>query len=198
MCLKSINSISFYVSYSMEKHTVPASLSNVQETRLVLKPIMSTPASKDEPYVPCIRGKHALGELVLVQKRPLVEPREESPTISVTPKLQQGFKEMPKAISMTPTSSRSTPGLSPGSRKRRKKINRRWGNSRGRDWKTAAAASPKVVHSPSLTVALQPELDDVEGLLFVSFTSKVKLPAVVHLMSNKHVELSLKLHTFMK
>ncbi|XP_039980782.1 MAX gene-associated protein isoform X2 [Xiphias gladius] len=163
------------VDMSMEKHTVPASLSNVQETRLVLKPIMSTPASKDEPYVPCIRGKHALGELVLVQKRPLVEPREESPTISVTPKLQQGFKEMPKAISMTPTSSRSTPGLSPGSRKRRKKINRRWGNSRGRDWKTAAAASPKVVHSPSLTVALQPELDDVEGLLFVSFTSKEAL-----------------------
>ncbi|KAG7240202.1 hypothetical protein INR49_027195 [Caranx melampygus] len=32
--------------------------------------------------------------------------------------------------------------------------------------------SISVVHSPSLTVALQPELDDVEGLLFISFTSK--------------------------
>ncbi|XP_023285958.1 MAX gene-associated protein-like [Seriola lalandi dorsalis] len=148
------------VDLSMKNHIIPAPLSNVQETRLVLKPIMSTPASKDEPYVPCIRGKHALGELVLVQKSSLVKPKEENQT--------------PKAISMTPTSSTSTPRASPWSRRRRKKINRRWANSRGKEWKTAAA-SPTVVHSPSLTVALQPELDDVEGLLFVSFTSKEAL-----------------------
>eukprot|EP00064_Thunnus_orientalis_P012560 superscaffoldBa00001941_g12595 len=65
-------------------------------------------------------------------------------------------------------------GSSPGYRKRRKRINRRWANSRGKEWK-ATAASPTVVHSPSLTVAMQPELDDVEGLLFVSFASKEAL-----------------------
>lgn len=147
----------------MKNHIVTSPVSNVQATRLVLKPIMSSPASNDESYVPCIRGKHALGELVLVQNRPLVEPMEENHT--------------PKAISKTSTSTTSTPKALPWSRKKRKRINRRWANSRGKEWKAATAApasSPKVVHSPSLTVALQPELDDVEGLLFISFTSKVK------------------------
>lgn len=162
------------VDLSMKNHTVSTSLSNEQEKRLVLKPIMSTSASKDEPYVPCIRGKHALGELVLVQKPPCVEPKEETHAVTVTHKVQQGFRVTPKAISITPTSSSSTPGSSPGYRKRRKRINRHWANSRGREWK-AVTASPTVVHSPSLAVAMQPELDDVEGLLFVSFTSKEAL-----------------------
>lgn len=161
------------MSYSTNDHTVSPSVSTMQETRLVLKPIMSTSANKDEPYVPCIRGKHALGELVLVQKRPRVEPKEENHPISLTPELQQGFKIIPGTTSMTPTCTTSTPRSSLGYRKRRKRINRRWANSRGREWK-AASASPVVVHSPSLTVAMQPELDDVEGLLFVSFATKVK------------------------
>lgn len=134
---------------------------------------MSSSSNNSDPYVPCIRGKHALGELVLVQKRPLVEPKEEADAVSKTPKLEQGIETTPEATSMTPTSSTSTPASSPGYHKRRKRINRRWGHSRGREWK-AAAASPTVAHSPSSTVAMQPELDDVEGLLFVSFTSKVK------------------------
>ncbi|XP_026174520.1 MAX gene-associated protein isoform X2 [Mastacembelus armatus] len=162
------------VNHSMENHTVSASLSNAQETRLVLKPIMSTSANKDEPYVPCIRGKHALGELVLVEKQPLVESKKEDHTNRVTPESPQGFTLMPRALSVKPTSLASTPGSKPGYRRRRKRINRHWANSRGRVW-SAAAASPMVVHSPSLTVAMQPELDDVEGLLFVSFTSKEAL-----------------------
>uniref|UniRef100_A0A3Q1K5U3 T-box domain-containing protein n=1 Tax=Anabas testudineus TaxID=64144 RepID=A0A3Q1K5U3_ANATE len=155
----------------------PAELTEIKEEvvdlRLVLKPIMSTSANKDEPYVPCIRGKHALGELVLVQKRLCVEPKEENHPISLTPELQQGFSVIPETTSTTPTSTTSTPRSSPGYRRRRKRISRRWANSRGREWK-AASVSPTVVHSPSLTVAMQPELDDVEGLLFVSFTTKVK------------------------
>lgn len=133
---------------------------------------MSTTANKNEPYVPCIRGKHALGELVLVQERPCVEPKEETHAVIVTLEAQKGFRETPTAMSVTPTPTASTPGSSPRYRKRGKRINRRWANSRGREWK-AATASPTVVHSPSLTVAMQPELDDVEGLLFVSFSSKV-------------------------
>ncbi len=144
---------------------------------------MSSNASKNEPYVPCLRGKHALGELVLVQKRPCVEPKEETHSVAVTPKVHQSFSGTPKTISKTPTSLSSTLGLSPAYRKKRKRINRHWGNSRGREWK-AATASPTVIHSPSLTVAMQPELDDVEGLLFVSFTSKVKCYKLLQRKSN--------------
>ncbi|XP_031722107.1 MAX gene-associated protein isoform X2 [Anarrhichthys ocellatus] len=150
------------VDLSTKTPAVSASLSNEQRTRLVLKPIMSTTSStKDDPYVHCLRGKQALGELVLVQNhRPLVEPKEEPQA----------------AVAIAPATSTPTPGSSPGYHKRRKRINRHWSNSRGRDWKAAAAAAPPTVfHSPSLTVAMQPELDDVEGLLFVSFTSKEAL-----------------------
>ncbi|KAK9531787.1 hypothetical protein VZT92_011192 [Zoarces viviparus] len=150
------------VDLSTKTPAVSASLSNEQRTRLVLKPIMSTTSStKNDPYVHCLRGKQALGELVLFQNhRPLVEPKEEPQA----------------AVAITLTTSTPTPGSSPGYHKRRKRINRHWSNSRGRDWKAAAAAAPPTVfHSPSLTVAMQPELDDVEGLLFVSFTSKEAL-----------------------
>ncbi|XP_008283703.1 MAX gene-associated protein, partial [Stegastes partitus] len=159
---------------STKSHSVPASPSPVPETRLVLKPIMSNPAGPDDLYVPCIRGPHSLGELVLVQKSD--EPKEEPVAVSVTPEQQPGSKTwtLPKARRLTPAFSTSTPSSTPRYRKKRKRINRRWANSRGRDWK-AAAASPTVAHSPSSTVAMQPELDDVEGLLFVSFTSKEAL-----------------------
>ncbi|XP_054872081.1 uncharacterized protein magl isoform X2 [Amphiprion ocellaris] len=164
------------VDLSTKNPSVSASPSNAPETttRLVLKPIMSNAAGRDEPFVPCIRGHHALGELVLVQKRE--EPKEEPVATSVTPEAQRGLTiwTLPKARLSTPAFSTSTPGSSPGYRKRRKRINRRWANPRGREWK-AAAASPTVAHSPSSTVAMQPELDDVEGLLFVSFTSKEAL-----------------------
>ncbi|XP_035472963.2 MAX gene-associated protein isoform X1 [Scophthalmus maximus] len=145
------------VDLSTKNHCVTTPIPNVQETRLVLKPIMSAPSNKDVPYVPCIRGKHALGELVLV---------EENLNVGVNSKLRPGPK-------VAPAPSTSTLGSSPRTRKRRKKMSRRWANYRQREWKSAAAAAPPpVVHSPSLTAALQPELDDVEGLLFVSFTSK--------------------------
>ncbi|XP_067429478.1 MAX gene-associated protein isoform X2 [Thunnus thynnus] len=161
------------VDLSTKTHNTPASLPNEKDTRLVLKPIMFTPSRKDE-YARYGRGRHALGELVLVQKSSPVEPKEENRRVSVTLNTQKCTTVTPKAESLTPASSTSTPGSSPGYRKRRKRINRRWANSRGKEWK-ATAASPTVVHSPSLTVAMQPELDDVEGLLFVSFASKEAL-----------------------
>lgn len=132
---------------------------SITKTRLVLKPIMST-SPGNAPYVPCLRGKHALGDLVLVEDHLPVVPKTEPHMESVTPKATRRFRA-------------STPGTSLRLHKRRRRrINRRWANSHGKRWK-AASASPTVVHSPSLTVAMQPELDDVEGLLFVSFSSKV-------------------------
>ncbi|XP_061602784.1 MAX gene-associated protein isoform X2 [Cololabis saira] len=166
------------VDFSTKKNSGSASLSSNQMTGLVLKPIMSNPASTGAPYVPCIRGKHALGELVLVQKP--AEPQEENATCA-TPEMQQGLKGsmLAKARSMTPSSSTSTPGSSPRCRKKKRRMKKRyWANYR-RVWKTAAASRP-VVHSPSLTVAMQPELDEVEGLLFVSFTSKEALDAHIN------------------
>lgn len=131
------------------------------KSRLVLKPIMST-SPGNAPYVPCLRGKHALGDLVLVEAPPPAVPKTEPHMECVTPKETQRFQA-------------STPGTALRLRKRRRRRNnRRWANSHGRRWK-AASASPTVVHSPSLTVAMQPELDDVEGLLFVSFSSKVNV-----------------------
>lgn len=134
---------------------------------------MSDLSVRGVSYVPCIRGKHALGEIVLLHKHPGDKPNEES---SVT-----GTLNVQLAPSITPGSCTSTPvSTRPYHKKRRKKVKRRWGiNCRPRMWKAAAtadstaAASPTVVPSPSLTVAMQPELDDIEGLLFASFTTKV-------------------------
>lgn len=133
---------------------------SITKTRLVLKPIMST-SPGNSPYVPCLRGKHALGDLVLVEDHLPVVPKSEPHMESVTPKATQIFR-----------ASTAGTSLRLRKRRRRKRINRRWANSHGRRWK-AASASPTAVHSPSLTVTMQPELDDVEGLLFVSFSSKV-------------------------
>lgn len=136
------------------------------DTRLAPKP---EPSSSVEPVK---------SEVPSPPKALLLSPKEEeeSQAVRVTPKVGQPFRMARKPSPATPTSSLSTPALSPGcvaGRKRRRRINRHWGNSRGRDWRSVAVASTPA-SSPSVTVAMQPELDDVEGLLFVSFTSKVK------------------------
>lgn len=150
---------------------------SITKTRLVLKPIMSS-SPGNAPFVNCLRGKHALGELVLVEDQQCVVPKKEPHVESLTPKATQRFRA-------------STPGSSLRLRKRGRRINRRWANSHGRRWK-AAPASPTVVHSPSLTVAMQPELDDVEGLLFVSFSSKVNYSKV----SSAHISTSVMISFF--
>ncbi|XP_068197812.1 MAX gene-associated protein [Antennarius striatus] len=156
------------VDLSMKRTTsAPAPLSTEQETRIILKPIMSSPGGGDESYVPCIGGKHALGELVLVQKRPRLEPEGEPQPVSDVRK----ERKTPTDMSVSPASTTSTPRSLRGYRKKRKRINRRWANSRGKVWK-AAKASQAVLHCPSSSVPMQ---DDVEGLLFLSFSSKEAL-----------------------
>ncbi|XP_027896614.1 MAX gene-associated protein isoform X3 [Xiphophorus couchianus] len=151
-----------------------SSSANAQETRLVLKPIMSHPAGVGDAYVPCIRGKHALGEIVLLQNQPSVQPKKDDAAI-VLLKANSVLRRPPKARPSKSSSSMGTPVRSIGFRKRRrKKIRSRWTMYYARTWRRAAAA-PKPAHSPSLTFAMQPEMDDIEGLLFVSFTSKEAL-----------------------
>ncbi|XP_014899610.1 MAX gene-associated protein isoform X1 [Poecilia latipinna] len=151
-----------------------SSSANAQETRLVLKPIMSQPVGVGDAYVPCIRGKHALGEIVLLQNQSAVEPKKDDTAI-VLLKANSGLRRPPKARPNKSSSSTGTPVRSIGFRKRRRrKIRSRWTMYYARTWRRAAAAA-KPAHSPSLTLAMQPELDEIEGLLFVSFTSKEAL-----------------------
>lgn len=135
---------------------------------------MSNLSGSGASYVPCIRGKHALGEIVLVNKHPDHEPSE-TVGVTSTSNVQQALSVTPLATSSTPGSSVSTPvSTRPYVRKKRKKVKRRWGlDYRPRIWKAASATTPTVVPSPSMTVTMQPELDDIEGMLFASFTTKV-------------------------
>lgn len=164
----------FVYSTASDDAPPPPPPSNTQETRHVLKPIMSNLSGIGRSYVPCIRGKHALGEIVLINKRPVDKPNEHGRFTS-TPNVQQSLSVTSLASSLTPASSTSTPASTrPYIRKKRKKVKRRWGiDYRPRMWKTAPATTPAVVTSPSVTVAMQPELDDIEGMLFASFTTKV-------------------------
>lgn len=121
---------------------------------------MSTISSTNELYVPCVRGSHALGELVLVEEKEKDggEMKEAHP-VGVA-------GGTPVAVS-TPVAS-STPeaslaGSSPRCCKKRRRVNSRWGKG-----------SPEEALRPSLTLGTQPELDDVDGLVFASFDSKVK------------------------
>lgn len=140
----------------------------------MLKPIMFSPVGKDEPFARYARGGKAFGDLVLVQKQPLVEPKQEPHEEGVSPSKQRCVQETPKAMCTSPESPASTPRSSPGRRKRGRTVKKHESNFQGGEWKAAAASTP-VGDSPSLTVAMQPEQDDVEGLLFVSFTTKVNI-----------------------
>lgn len=121
---------------------------------------MSTKSSSNDLYVPCVRGSHALGELVLVEEseKDAVETKEARPV---------GVAGGTPVATSTPVAS-STPeaslaGSSPRCGKKRRRVNSRWGKS-----------SPVEARRPSLTLGAQPELDDVDGLVFASFDSKVK------------------------
>ncbi|XP_029902719.1 MAX gene-associated protein isoform X2 [Myripristis murdjan] len=131
-------------------------------------------AERAHPHAEIARGDQARCGHVLLHNPPPVFLTEEKRCVNVTPKVKPYVKIAPKLSPATPASLKSTPALSPGRPKKRRRINRRWGNSRGKEGK-AEAASTVTVHSPSLTVAMQPEVDDVEGLVFVSFTSKEAL-----------------------
>lgn len=122
---------------------------------------MSNPSANGEPYVSCIRGRLSLGELVLVQTPAKDEPNVDR-AASETATEQQ---ETEKWAKKTPALCRV--------RRKKKRINRHWGNPKGKNYKPSPAP-PAVPCSP----LLQPELDDIDGLLFVSFISKVENKSV--------------------
>lgn len=131
-----------------------------QGSQMVLKPIMS-PFS-ESAFVQC-RGKHALGNLVLAQ-RPNEELKKASECpINLTPPMKLCITVSSKAKNKPPTMPRLLKY-----KKKRRYMN--WGQKK--EWNKA---SPRAPSPPPTPVSIQPELDDVEGLLFVSFTSKSAL-----------------------
>eukprot|EP00063_Salmo_salar_P025395 XP_014000230.1 PREDICTED: MAX gene-associated protein-like isoform X2 [Salmo salar] len=108
----------------------------------------------------------------------LVPEPQEGKAASLTPKTSKLQKIAPKPF--PPTPSPATPTASPFAipkpwKKGRKSGGNRWGNA-GRVTKgTNVAMAAVTLTSSPVTVAMQPQLDDVEGLLFVSFTSKEAL-----------------------
>ncbi|XP_071269027.1 MAX gene-associated protein-like isoform X2 [Salvelinus alpinus] len=121
------------------------------------------------------------------QKVPLVEPTmtapisltetQEDKAASLTPKTSKPQKIAPKP---SPTPSPLTPTASPFAvpkpwKKGRKPGGNRWGSVGKVSKGTKAATAAVTATSSPISVAMQPELDDVEGLLFVSFTSKEAL-----------------------
>ncbi|KAM9355013.1 uncharacterized protein mgab [Pholidichthys leucotaenia] len=165
---------------SMQDQVVPSSVTSVQESKLVLKPIMSNLSAKDAQFIPCIRGNHALGQIVVTERGPSVEDKEKEKSVDATSKslyCLQIWTE-PKATPECSMSSLPTRGSLPMFHKKRKGLNRRWGNGHGKMDKFLNA-SPTVLLNPTLTVAMQPELDEIDGLLFISFSSKEALEVYV-------------------
>lgn len=120
--------------------------------------------------MPCVRGSHALGELVLVE-----EKEKDRVEMKAHPVSTAGGTPVPVSTPMaSSTPEASLARSSPRYYKKRRRVNADWGNSRGRERK-ASASSPVESHGPSLTLGTQPELDDVDGLIFASFDTKVNV-----------------------
>lgn len=116
----------------------------------------------------CVRGNHALGELVLVE-----ENEKDAVEMKKAPS-GRAAGGRPAAVSTpnsTPKASSAT--SSPRYCKKRRGLNSGGDYSREREWKDMAN-SPEESNSPPLTLRTQPELDDVDGLTFASFDSKVR------------------------
>ncbi|XP_056437862.1 uncharacterized protein magl [Gadus chalcogrammus] len=125
-------------------------------------------------------------------KRPRGRPRKRL-SLGMSPSAGAGAGPGPGPLHAVETRSSKAPVVpedsdedyttTPASSRKRKRPNKKWGNSRGRaDGRPGGAA----VASPAVAVAgpAQPESDDVEGLLFVSFTSKVVVVVVVFVFSS--------------
>lgn len=122
-----------------------------------------------------MRGSHALGELVLVEENE--KDRVEMKAHSVS-----AAGGTPVAVSTPMASSTpeaSSPRLSPRYCKKRRGLDAGWEHSRGKKRKDSTSSLDES-HGPPLTLGTQPELDDVDGLIFASFDSKVNVCYMTH------------------
>nr|XP_057912931.1 uncharacterized protein magl isoform X2 [Doryrhamphus excisus] len=142
-------------------------------------PLNTTP--KDEHVSGCVTGGQAPGDLVLTPKCPLVKVKEEDVGVDgeddddAPPCKQPHMEVNPKTL----MSSSSSSSLLPSAWESLKEPGRRGGHwARIRPgWKTGP--SPAEDHRRSSGVATQPELDEVEGITFVSFHTREALESHV-------------------
>lgn len=148
--------------------------STVLHTNSCSKPLKPSTVEPMESEVPSSQ-KVMLVEPTMTAPISLRETQKDK-AASLTPKTSKTQKIAPKP---SPTPSPLTPTASPFAvpkpwKKGRKPGGNRWGSVGKVSKGTKAASAAVTATSSPIPVAMQPELDDVEGLLFVSFTSKVK------------------------
>ncbi|XP_029585645.1 MAX gene-associated protein [Salmo trutta] len=149
--------------------------STVLHTNSCSKPLKPSTVEPMESEVPSSQ-KVLLVEPTMTAPISLRETQKDK-AASLTPKTSKPQKIAPKP---SPTPSPLTPTASPFAvpkpwKKGRKSGGNRWGSVGKVSKGTKAAPAAVTAASSPIPVAMQPELDDVEGLLFVSFTSKEAL-----------------------
>ncbi|XP_057678673.1 uncharacterized protein magl isoform X3 [Corythoichthys intestinalis] len=134
-----------------------ASPASEQESNLVLEPISNTPTSNQEAVTQRVRGGQALKVVVVTQKRPRIsDDANDNDSESPSKRLQIESPEESSVDSMVPVENNlHTPNEGKGY----------WAQFEG-GWKSASPACDES------QVSTEPELDEVEGLTFVSFDTK--------------------------
>ncbi|XP_054618404.1 uncharacterized protein magl isoform X2 [Dunckerocampus dactyliophorus] len=164
-----------------DEHVEQSPLST-KSVSLPAEPIPLNPTPKDEHITRCVTGSQASGDLVLTSKRSLVEVQEEDvddddkvDVDDAPPSKQPHMEVTPKTQVSSPS-----PSLPSASVQESLKVHGRrrghWARFRP-GWKFAP--SPAEDHRPSFGVATQPELDEVEGITFLSFHTREALESHV-------------------
>ncbi|XP_077366712.1 MAX gene-associated protein isoform X2 [Festucalex cinctus] len=139
-----------------------AYLATEQEASLVLKPITISPTLNHKSVTQ--QGRQALGELMLVRKRPLMNADDDVDVDESPSKRLHMETPQTSSLSSAPTVQRTF---------HRNNRNGRWRSLEGR-W-NLATPWPSACGRPTESVATEPELDEVEGLTFVSFATREDL-----------------------
>uniref|UniRef100_A0A4W5JBZ2 Uncharacterized protein n=1 Tax=Hucho hucho TaxID=62062 RepID=A0A4W5JBZ2_9TELE len=167
-----------FIQASLTANPHNSTLYAVLHTNRCSKPSESSTVEPIKSEVPSSK-KVTLVEPTMTSPILVPEPQE-GKAASLTPKTSRLQKIAPKPFPPTPSLSPPTPTASPFAvpkpwKKGQKSGGNHWGNAGKVTKGTKVAIAAVTVTSSPVTVAMQPQLDDVEGLPFVSFTSKEAL-----------------------
>ncbi|XP_019737969.1 MAX gene-associated protein isoform X4 [Hippocampus comes] len=158
-----------------------AYLPTEQESNLVLKPITFSPTINHDPVTQCVQGRQAVGDLRIVLKRSLTKGDNTDDDKSPSKRIHIETPKKPcvsSALSVQRTLCR-----------RHNNRNGHWSRLEG-GWKSATLRHA-ACGRPSASVTTEPELDEVEGLTFVSFATREALESHIRAEpSNKSLPVS--------
>ncbi|XP_051909489.1 MAX gene-associated protein isoform X6 [Hippocampus zosterae] len=155
-----------------------AYLPTEQESNLVLKPITFSPTINHDSVTQCVQGRQAAGDLRIVLKRSLTKGENTDDDKSPSKRLHI---ETPQKSSVS-----SAPSLQRTLYRRHNNRNGHWSRLEG-GWNPATLACGR----PSASSTTEPELDEVEGLTFVSFATREALESHIRAEpSNKSLPVS--------